>query len=204
MQVAVRTPLISFLTWDHSQDRLAIIPMPDAVAPPANATGMHHAAFSVASLRELCDQYRSLKAQGIVPLRAFNHGVATSMYYADPDGNEIELTVEAFASVEALNEWFATGAFDVNPVGVLIDPDELSARIDADEPELEILKPHPDHLTWLQEHVEGRHTDVTTPAAAQAAKMVEQRDKITSAGANRWPHPSPAPTRSTEKGERCG
>ena len=103
----------------------------------------------------MCDQYRSLKAQGIVPLRAFNHGVATSMYYADPDGNEIELTVEAFESVEALNEWFATGAFDVNPVGVLIDPDELSARVDAGEPELEILKPHPDHLTWLQDHLKG-------------------------------------------------
>ena len=155
MQVAVRTPLISFLTWDHSQDRLAIIPTLDAVAPPANATGLHHAAFSVASLRELCDQYRSLKAQGIVPLRAVNHGVATSMYYADPDGNEIELTVEAFESVEALNEWFATGAFDVNPFGVLIDPDELSARVDAGEPELEILKPHPDHLTWLQDHLKG-------------------------------------------------
>ena len=155
MQVAVRTPLVSFLTWDHCQDRLAILPTPDAVAPPANATGMHHAAFSVASLRELCDQYRSLKAQGIVPLRAFNHGVATSMYYADPDGNEIELTVEAFESVEALNEWFATGAFDVNPVGVIIDPDELSARVDAGQPELEILKPHPEHLTWLQDQLKG-------------------------------------------------
>ena len=153
MQVAVRTPLVSFLTWDHCQDRLAIIPTPDAVAPPANATGLHHAAFSAASLRELCDQYRSLKGQGIVPLRAFNHGVATSMYYADPDGNEIELTVEAFESVEALNEWFATGAFDVNPVGVIIDPDELCARVDAGEPELEILKPHPEHLTWLQDHL---------------------------------------------------
>ena len=155
MQVAVHTPLVSFLTWDHCQDRLAILPTPDAVAPPANATGMHHAAFSVASLRELCDQYRSLKAQGIVPLRAFNHGVATSMYYADPDGNEIELTVEAFESVEALNEWFATGAFDVNPVGVIIDPDELCARVDAGEPKLEILKPHPEHLTWLQDQLKG-------------------------------------------------
>lgn len=155
MQVAVRTPMISMLTWDDSQDRLAIIPTPDAVAPPANATGLHHAAFSVASLRELCDQYRSLKAQGIVPLRAWNHGVATSMYYGDPDGNEIELTVSAFESVEALNEWFATGAFDINPAGVLIDPDELCARVDAGEAEIEILEPHPDHLTWLQDHLKG-------------------------------------------------
>ena len=72
-----------------------------------------------------------------------NHGVATSIYYADPDGNEIELTVEAFPSVEALNGWFATGAFDTNPFGVIIDPDDLCARVEAGEPEAEILKPTP-------------------------------------------------------------
>jgi catechol 2,3-dioxygenase-like lactoylglutathione lyase family enzyme len=152
-QPAVRTPFITFLTWDDSQDRLALIPIAEAVAPPPNATGLHHAAFSIGSLAALCQQYRVLKAKGIVPLRAMNHGVATSMYYADPDGNEIELTVEAFASVDELNAWFATGAFDINPVGVVVDPDELCRRIDAGEAEADILQPHPDHLTWLADQL---------------------------------------------------
>ena len=48
-------PLIKFLTWDGSQDRLAIMTMPDVTRPGPNSTGMDHAAFEVASLRELTD-----------------------------------------------------------------------------------------------------------------------------------------------------
>jgi hypothetical protein len=33
----VRTPFITFLTWDDSQDRLALIPIAEAVAPPPTA-----------------------------------------------------------------------------------------------------------------------------------------------------------------------
>lgn len=151
MRVVMRHPLISFLTWDDSQDRLAIIPMPEAQAPAPSATGLHHAAFEVDSLKVLVEQYRALKAQGIVPLRCMNHGVATSMYYADPDGNQVELTVAAFPTVEALNAWLATGAFDANPVGALYDPEDLCKRIDAGEPESEILRPVPGHAERLDE-----------------------------------------------------
>ena len=95
VQVAVRNPLISFLTWDHSQDRLAIVPIPGAVAPRRTPPGCTMSRFAV-DAAGAGDQYRTLKSQGILPVRAMNHGVATSMYYADPDGNQIELTVEAF------------------------------------------------------------------------------------------------------------
>ena len=33
-QVTVRHALINFLSWDHSQDRLAILPVSDAEQPP--------------------------------------------------------------------------------------------------------------------------------------------------------------------------
>ncbi|NEC85079.1 VOC family protein [Streptomyces sp. SID12501] len=155
LQVVLDHPMIKFLTWDDSQDRLAVIPVQDAVAPPPNATGLDHTAFTVASLKELTDQYRALKAQGILPLRCMNHGVATSMYYLDPDGNMIELTVEAFASTAQTNAWLATGAFDANPAGALIDPEELCARVDSGEPEEQILTPHPQHAELLHEFVEA-------------------------------------------------
>src|SRR5882757_3672364 len=115
MQVVLRHPAISFLTWDESQDRLAIVADKDAPVAAPNSVGFHHAAFEVGSLKELTGQYRALKAQEILPEQVINHGVATSMYYRDPDGNQIELTVGAFATVAELNQWLATGLFDINP-----------------------------------------------------------------------------------------
>jgi hypothetical protein len=142
-------PLIRFLTWDDSQDRLAIVTAPDAKPRNAEGAGFHHVAFSVNSLRELVGQYRYLKSRGIEPVQCMNHGVATSMYYRDPDGNQIELSVEAFDSVERLNEWLATGAFDANPVGILLDPEELSRRVESGESEEVVLRPAPDHAERL-------------------------------------------------------
>jgi hypothetical protein len=40
-----------------------------------------------------------------------------------------------------LNEWFATGAFDREPIGVTIDMGDLAARFHAGEPESELKKP---------------------------------------------------------------
>lgn len=149
MQVVMATPVISFLTWDDSQDRLAIIKLDDAQPRPRNAPGLHHAAFEVESLAALTAQYRALKAQGIRPGMCMNHGVATSLYYSDPDGNQIELTVASFATRDALNAWLDTGAFNANPVGVMLDPEELCRRVDSGEAEHVILQPAPDHASAL-------------------------------------------------------
>lgn len=149
MQPVMVHPLIRFLTWDDSQDRLAIITAADAKPRSSEGAGFHHVAFSVNSLKELVGQYRFLKSRGIEPHQCMNHGVATSMYYRDPDGNQIELSVEAFGSVEALNEWLATGAFDANPVGIPLDPEELTRRVESGEDERALLRPAPDHAERL-------------------------------------------------------
>ena len=41
--------------------------------------------------------YARLKGLGIEPDACVNHGVTTSLYYADPDGNQVELQVDNFA-----------------------------------------------------------------------------------------------------------
>src|SRR6202453_1692207 len=156
MQVVLRHPAISFLTWDGSQDRLAVISEPNAPVPAPNSAGFHHAAYEVENLRELIGQYRALKKQGITPEQCLNHGVATSMYYRDPDHNLIELTVGSFKTVDDLNAWLATGALDINPLGVFLDPEELAARVDSGEPEEEILKPHPQHTEVLPDLPRGQ------------------------------------------------
>ena len=92
-------------------------------------------------LADLISQYERMKAEGVMPARTINHGPTTSMYYRDPDGNAVEIQVDNFPSIEALNDWFATGKFNENPIGVHFDFEDLVARYRAGEPEASLLHP---------------------------------------------------------------
>jgi len=154
-QVVLRHRIISFITWDGAHDRLAFMPVAaDKELPPPPA-GIDHVAFELESLADLAATYRRLEPHQIHPYLAVNHGVATSLYYRDPDGNQMELTVDNFDSTELLNRWLDTGAFDVNPVGVVLDPIALVERIEAADTQLARFNPEPNHLTWLAEQRRG-------------------------------------------------
>jgi catechol-2,3-dioxygenase len=80
----------------------------------------------------LTENYLRLKALGIRPHRCVNHGVTTSMYYRDPDGNQVELLVDNFATAAEGQAYMRRrSAKDKNPVGVACDPEELVARVGA-------------------------------------------------------------------------
>ena len=100
---------LAFLTYDDEHHRIAIIEMPDYKDREPNTVGMAHFAYTYASLGDLIHQYERLKASDVLPARTINHGPTTSMYYRDPDENAVEIQVDNFPSVDALNEWFATG-----------------------------------------------------------------------------------------------
>ncbi len=154
--VVLRHPMISFITWDHSQDRIAFVPLREGQEPTARGTvGVDHVAFEMESLAALVATYRRLGAEGIDAVRCFNHGVATSMYYRDPDGNEIELSVEHFHDVDELNAWLAIGDFDENPAGVAVDPESLAALVESGVDEADLLQPDPAHRTWLADMMRG-------------------------------------------------
>jgi catechol-2,3-dioxygenase len=157
MSVVMRTPVINFLTWDEGQDRLAVIQVPEALAPKAENSNIHHIAFHYERLADVVAVYRSVARLGITPHWCVNHGVATSMYYHDPDGNSIELSVENFSDVDKLNAWLSTRAFNLNPIGVTIDAEELARRVESGEPEAEILRPHPEQATRLQAEIERQN-----------------------------------------------
>lgn len=148
-QVVLRHEAISFITWDHAQDRMAFMTAPGPV-PDASQQRFDHLAIELRSLQDLARTYRRMQSAGISPYQAFNHGVSTSMYFRDPDGNQVELTVENFGSVADLNQWLATGTFDENPLGVRLEPETLALRIESDGAER--FAPEPDHRTWLAEH----------------------------------------------------
>ncbi len=132
---------IAFLTYDDEHHRIAIIEMPDYKDREPNTIGMAHFAYSYASAGDLIHQYERLKAAGVMPARAINHGPTTSLYYRDPEENAVEIQVDNFPTSAALNEWFATGDFNRNPIGVTFDFEEIVQRHKAGEAEASLLHP---------------------------------------------------------------
>jgi len=140
---AFENEILSFLSYDDEHHRVAILNVPNLAPAPSNVAGVHHVAFTYGSLMDLMENYERLKSIGVVPVFVINHGPTTSLYYEDPDRNQLEFQVDNFDTVEESGKFFYTQAFADNPIGVEFNPDELLRRLRAGEPESE-LKRRPD------------------------------------------------------------
>ena len=139
-EIVFDNAFIGFLTYDDEHHRVAVIQMPDLVRPDRPAPGLHHIAFTYASLADLLHTYERLKAVGVKPAYCINHGPTTSMYYEDPDGNRVELQIDNFPTAEEATTWIRSDEFAENPIGVDFDPDQLVARYRQGVPEAELKK----------------------------------------------------------------
>ena len=132
---AFENEMLAFLSYDDEHHRVAILNIPTLVNQPEGANGVHHVAFTYDSLKDLLENYERLAAMGIEPVYPINHGPTTSLYYEDPDHNQLEFQVENYDSVEESGQFFFSEAFARNPIGVEIDPADLLRRLRAGEPE---------------------------------------------------------------------
>jgi catechol-2,3-dioxygenase len=139
-EASYENDFLSFITYDEEHHRVAIATVPGTVPKDPKAAGLHHMAFTFGSLEDLALAYRQRKARGILPVWCVNHGVTTSMYYADPDGNQIETQVDAFQTTEEAIAYMESQDFAENPIGVDFDPEELVERLRRGEDHAEILK----------------------------------------------------------------
>ena len=122
-----------FLTYDGEHHRIALIggPGPVTAVEPVKRprVGFYHAAFAYGSLLDLLDTGIRLESEGIKPWRTINHGVTISFYYADPDGNDVELQVDRFEDPDDATRYLEGAIFESNSVGVLIDPVEMRRKL---------------------------------------------------------------------------
>lgn len=125
--------MLAFLTYDEEHHRIAIAAFPGLSEPAPMAAGTDHIAFTYAELGDLLYTYVRLKAQGIEPFWCINHGPTTSFYFKDPDGNKVELQIDNLPTQESIDVWMRSDAFAANPIGVVIDPEDLLARYRAGE-----------------------------------------------------------------------
>ncbi len=82
---------MAFLSTGHAHHDLALV---EADVPRGGA--LHHFALKVGdSLADLSDVRTALDAAGVTVHMALDHKVSQGLYIADPDGNLIELYVDA-------------------------------------------------------------------------------------------------------------
>ncbi|MDE0983002.1 MAG: VOC family protein [Gammaproteobacteria bacterium] len=133
------TPVVTFLTYDDEHHRIAIANMPNLEKRPFQSAGVEHCAFTYGSLDDLFATYERLAAIEIMPYWTINHGPTLSMYYRDPDDNQVELQIDIFENNDEVNEWFEQSDFTINPIGVKFDAVELIGRYRAGEDRTTLL-----------------------------------------------------------------
>src|SRR5262249_10173163 len=126
--------MLAFLTYDDEHHRIAIANLPGLAEQPMMVAGTDHIAFTYGDLGDLLHTYRRLQAISIEPYWCINHGPRRPLYYKAPDGSRVELQVDTMPSAQAIEAWMKSGEFAANPIGVLVDPEDLLARYEAGEP----------------------------------------------------------------------
>ena len=120
----------AWMSNDEANHRIAFLAFPNFVDDPEKdtRTGLHHSAFEYASFDELNATYLRLREEGIVPAVCLDHGMTFSYYYADPDGNNVELQVDNFGDWTRSTEWMRSSEeFKANPIGHFVDPALVAA-----------------------------------------------------------------------------
>lgn len=122
---------ITFMTFDSEHHRFAIRYQPQLADRDDRCAGIAHVGFSFENLSELFGTYERIKAAGIEPASAVNHGMTTSLYYRDPIGNKLELQVE-----NQDNQKDAVAVLeDEARENVLFDPEKMLAAVKAGVPD---------------------------------------------------------------------
>jgi catechol-2,3-dioxygenase len=133
-------PIGTFLTYDDEHHRVFLLNAPDATERDPDAAGLAHFAYLFDSLSDLLATYERLSSEGVQPAYCVHHGFQLSFYYKDPDGNEVELGCDVFATRTELDSWFENGLFAANPFGFPVDPAQMLERHRAGVAAAEILQ----------------------------------------------------------------
>ena len=121
-----------FMTWDEDHHRLVIWSDDETTERVPTGAGVDHIGIGLPGFRSLVDHYDQLKDKGITPDLCVNHLFSTSFYYHDPDGNEVELTVDNMSSKADCSAFLTgDGMTQLSPpfFGYQFDPDGMANAV---------------------------------------------------------------------------
>ena len=86
---------MTFFTLGNHHDFAVMEVSGEGSSDSESATGLHHVAFKIGDrMEELLDAKAKLESAGVA-INPVDHEVTKSLYFADPDGNGIELYIDA-------------------------------------------------------------------------------------------------------------
>ena len=127
-EVTYMDPRNAWMTNDDANHRIAFLVAPGLSDDAAKTShnGMHHSAFEYDSFDDLMTSYKRLKDEGLEPAFSLEHGLTTSLYYRDPEGNFVELQSDAFGDWALSTEFMRTSpSFASNPIGYFFDAERV-------------------------------------------------------------------------------
>lgn len=143
-RVNFRNELAAFMSFDDEHHRFVLWDDGETEARPESACGVDHIGFSCGGPAELAEEYERLKQLGVLPASCVNHHFTSSLYYRDPDGNEVEITCDNFPSKAECSAFMASEemARAMQPpfFGSAFDPEELLRLYRAGAPDGELAR----------------------------------------------------------------
>lgn len=85
---------VFFRFQDYHHDIAVFKVDEDADAPQKNQVGLAHVALIADSFETLKEMYQRLKDHDVPIVRTVDHGITRSVYFQDPEGNELEIYCE--------------------------------------------------------------------------------------------------------------
>lgn len=97
----IKAVFLSFNGRDHHE--IALFEIGEkAATPQPNQTGLLHFAMRLRTEEDLLAAYKELKEKKVPVSFTVNHGVSKSIYFRDPDNNELEVyTDNTIAEIDA-------------------------------------------------------------------------------------------------------
>jgi catechol 2,3-dioxygenase len=85
---------VFFRFHDYHHDIAVFKVGEDAASPQKNQVGLAHIALIADSFDTVKAVYQRLKAHNVPIVRTVDHGITKSVYFQDPEGNELEIYCE--------------------------------------------------------------------------------------------------------------
>jgi catechol-2,3-dioxygenase len=137
---ALENEMLSFQTYDDEHHRVAIVALPGLKPKDSTTSGLEHISFAFDNINDLLGAYTQRKELGIKPTWSVNHGPTLSIYYRDPDGNNLETQIDSFDTPEEATAAMLTEDFKVNPFGVDFDPEDYIEKLKQGVPVKQLLE----------------------------------------------------------------
>jgi catechol-2,3-dioxygenase len=117
---------LSFLTYDDEHHRVALLESAEPLERKSvHAAWTHHVAYTFPDLASLLERYVKLKVKGVEPAMPIQHGVTTSLYYEDPDGNLVEMQIDNFATPDEATAYMQGEEYSADPRGPRFSPEAM-------------------------------------------------------------------------------